>query len=236
MTTIRLDDYTYPLCSDCDHEGCTTTKSPLTVSRKAAGMERYNVHDEYMTPSEDGNVVLHADAQRALDVEREKVKFGSCEACWNLAWVLCRDDEPNAVPMKCANGTTYWRCDYCWYKQQLATLQAQLDQLATFITVHVPGEPSPTKGSLGAVDCAIHIIINLQAQLRQVEWASVPRSRYDALNKDWLEEKESARRLKEVLAQLCLEMECSRNSMFVQMAVNVRATLLSAAGKQMEVK
>ncbi len=79
-------------------------------------------------------------------------------------------------------------------------------------------------------------LATLQAQLRQVEWASVPRSRYDALNKDWLEEKESARRLKEVLAQLCLEMECSRNSMFVQMAVNVRATLLSAAGKQMEVK
>ena len=67
--------------------------------------------------------------QRALDAEREKVKFGSCEACWNLAWVLCRDDEPNAVPMKCANGTTYWRCDYCWYKQQLATLQAQLRQV-----------------------------------------------------------------------------------------------------------
>ena len=37
-------------------------------------MERYNVHDEYMTPSEAGNVVLHADAQRALDVEREKAK------------------------------------------------------------------------------------------------------------------------------------------------------------------
>ena len=70
-----------------------------------------------------------ADAQRALDAEREKVKFGSCEVCWNLAWVLCRDDEPNAVPMKCANGTTYWRCDYCWYKQQLATLQAQLRQV-----------------------------------------------------------------------------------------------------------
>ena len=51
----------------------------------------------------------------------------------------------------------------------LESLQAQLAQLATFITVHVPGEPSPTKNSLGAVDCAIHIIINLQAQLRQVE-------------------------------------------------------------------
>jgi len=51
----------------------------------------------------------------------------------------------------------------------LESLQAQLAQLARFITVHVPGEPSPTKNSLGAVDCAIHIIINLQAQLRQVE-------------------------------------------------------------------
>lgn len=37
VTAIRLDDYTYPLCSACDHEGCTTTKSPLTVSRKAVG-------------------------------------------------------------------------------------------------------------------------------------------------------------------------------------------------------
>ena len=37
-------------------------------------MERYSVHDEYMTPSEHGNVVLYADAQRALDAEREKVK------------------------------------------------------------------------------------------------------------------------------------------------------------------
>ena len=84
----------------------------------------------------------HADLRSAFNAEREKVKFGSCEVCWNLAWVLCRDDEPNAVPMKCANGTTYWRCDYCWYKQQLATLQAQLRQ--------VEGELAAMKGATNA--------------------------------------------------------------------------------------
>ena len=222
MTTIRLDDYTYPLCSDCDHEGCTTTKSLLTVSRKAAGMKTYVFSDEHNC---DHTYVLAADAQRALDAEREKAK--ELEKMYRFS--ITERNKLNAETDELA-------LEIDSKDSQLATLQAQLAQLATFITVHVPGEPSPTQGSLGAVDCAIHIIINLQAQLRQVEWASVPRSRYDALNKDWLEEKESARRLKEVLAQLCLEMECSRNSMFVQMAVNVRATLLSAAGKQMEVK
>lgn len=103
-------------------------------------MERYHVIGGHLRLDPEGTVTSYDDAQRALDAEREKVKFGSCEACWNLAWVLCRDDEPNAVPMKCANGTTYWRCDYCWYKQQLATLQAQLRQ--------VEGERDRLKGDM----------------------------------------------------------------------------------------
>ncbi len=193
MTTIRLDDYTYPLCSDCDHEGCTTTKSLLSVSRKAAGMERFTETDcskcgvpVNVDLDPQGDLVRYADAQRALDAEREKAK--ELEKMYRFSIT-----ERNK-------------------------LNAETDELAL------------------EIDSKDSQLATLQAQLRQVEWASVPRSRYDALNKDWLEEKESARRLKEVLAQLCLEMECSRNSMFVQMAVNVRATLLSAAGKQMEVK
>jgi hypothetical protein len=108
-------------------------------------------------------------AQRALDAEREKVKFGSCEVCWNLAWVLCRDDEPNAVPMKCANGTTYWRCDYCWYKQQLATLQAQLaDRDAMILQM----------GEQAAVLAKENMAV--KAQLRQVEEALQERKEFIA--------------------------------------------------------
>ena len=66
-------------------------------------MERYNVHDEYMTPSEAGNVVLHADAQRALDAEREKV---------------AKLEKIQAIDLKNNNE----------YREQLATLQAQLRQ------------------------------------------------------------------------------------------------------------
>lgn len=73
------------------------------LTRKAVGMERYNVHDEYMTPSEAGNVVLHADAQRALDAEREKV---------------AKLEKIQAIDLKNNNE----------YREQLATLQAQLRQ------------------------------------------------------------------------------------------------------------
>ena len=75
--------------------------------------------------------VLASDHHAALAAANEKHRFGSCEVCWNMAWVPCPESEPNAVPMKCSNGTTYWRCDYCWMKQQLAAARAEAVALRT---------------------------------------------------------------------------------------------------------
>jgi len=125
--------------------------------------------------------------QRALDVEREKVKELKQEGLQLFEWRL-------ALHSLTPGGSEFCTPEACesWVRKsrasqhehiieqikqrkelqaQLATLQAQLNQLVRFITVHVPGEPSPTKNSLGAVDCAIHIIINLQAQIRQLTTA-----------------------------------------------------------------
>ena len=71
-------------------------------------MERYNVHDEYMTPSEAGNVVLYDDAQRALDAEREKVAFL---------------EKKNANLIEASNLVLKVKAEQ---DAQLATLQAQL--------------------------------------------------------------------------------------------------------------
>ncbi len=80
-------------------------------------MERYSVHDEYMTPSEHGNVVLYDDAQRALDAAQE------LSAAWAekaRQYELELEGDPQNLH---GQGRTFG------LRSQLATLQAQLRQV-----------------------------------------------------------------------------------------------------------
>ena len=79
-------------------------------------MERYDI-DELgcMSPRADGDYVYHADAQRALDAEREKVK----ELVANQAeYEKCTDEQITALNQGCLD-----------YEKQIATPQAQLAAL-----------------------------------------------------------------------------------------------------------
>jgi hypothetical protein len=94
-------------------------------------MERYNVHDEYMTPSEAGNVVLHADAQRALDAERRERRAVEQIAGQALGYPWFKDDQKNFPGATEADGVCIGEHVAGTIVQELAsklaTLQAQAD-------------------------------------------------------------------------------------------------------------
>lgn len=70
---------------------------------------------------------LKAERDAALERVREleaRHHFGACAKCLTCAWRICQQDTPEAVEMKCSNGSTFWRCDYCYSKDRLAELEA----------------------------------------------------------------------------------------------------------------
>lgn len=125
------------------------------LTRKAAGMERYIATQFYKADSPESRIlgesglvpsefVLAADAQRALDAEREKVK----ELVANQAeYEKCTDEQITALNQGCLD-----------YEKQIATLQAQLaDRDAMILQM---GEQAARLAKDG---------IAAKAQLRQVE-------------------------------------------------------------------
>ena len=53
--------------------------------------------------------------------------FGACAKCLTNAWRICKEGTPDAVEMKCSNGSTWWLCDYCLSKEQLTQRTAELE-------------------------------------------------------------------------------------------------------------
>lgn len=56
------------------------------------------------------------------DLESRR-RFGSCEKCLTDAWRICTQGAPDAVEMKCSNGSIWWHCDYCASKADLTRLR-----------------------------------------------------------------------------------------------------------------
>ena len=95
----------------------------------------------YPTSDEDnfgvvGNfeVVKAADAQATIAALQARVQelearqhFGACAKCLTNAWRICKEGTPDAVEMKCSNGSTWWLCDYCLSKEQLTQRTAERD-------------------------------------------------------------------------------------------------------------
>ena len=56
--------------------------------------------------------------QRVAQLEALKLgkEVGACEHCLYCVWESCAPDVPNAIEMKCSNGSTWWRCGYCRMK------------------------------------------------------------------------------------------------------------------------
>ena len=65
--------------------------------------------------------------QRVAQLEALKLgkEVGACEHCLYCVWESCAPDVPNAVEMKCSNGSTWWRCWYCFTKQRVALLEGE---------------------------------------------------------------------------------------------------------------
>ena len=75
-----------------------------------------------------------ADAQAAIAALQARVQelearqhFGACAKCLTNAWRICKEGTPDAVEMKCSNGSTWWLCDYCLSKEQLTQRTAELE-------------------------------------------------------------------------------------------------------------
>lgn len=62
--------------------------------------------------------------QRVAQLEALKLgkEVGACEHCLYCVWESCAQNAPNAIEMKCSNGSTWWRCGYCRMKADHATL------------------------------------------------------------------------------------------------------------------
>ncbi len=56
--------------------------------------------------------------QRVAQLESLKLgkEVGACEHCLYCVWESCAQNAPNAIEMKCSNGSTWWRCGYCRMK------------------------------------------------------------------------------------------------------------------------
>jgi len=107
-------------------------------------MERYHVIGGHLRLDPEGAVTSYADAQRALDAEREKVK----ELVANQAeYEKCTDEQITALNQGCLD-----------YEKQIATLQAQLADRDAMILQMGKQAARLAKDGIAA-----------KAQLRQVE-------------------------------------------------------------------
>ncbi len=128
------------------------------LTRKAAGMERYNVHDEYMTPSEAGNVVLHADAQRALDALQAQLAAEQHRADRAV------QDRRDVLDVKTKEGMSCseWLMRTATAERQVNELKAQLwqveealDEALGALGYPVPADtPSPGRYKCGLCEAA----------------------------------------------------------------------------------
>ena len=95
-------------------------------------------------PAEEGELVLYTDAQATIAALQARVKelearqhFGACAKCLTNAWRICKEGTPDAVEMKCSNGSTWWLCDYCLSKEQLTQRTAECDALKLVNDTHM---------------------------------------------------------------------------------------------------
>jgi len=161
-------------------------------------MERYNVHDEYMTPSEAGNVVLHADAQRALDAERRERRAVEQIAGQALGYPWFKDDQKNFPGATEADGVCIGEHVAGTIVQELAsklaTLQAQADH-TRIERNRLWGELADLQAQLADRDAMILQMgeqaavlakenMAVKAQLRQVEGERDHAKKMEAVQKE----------------------------------------------------
>ena len=127
---------------------------------KADSPESRILGESGLVPSE---FVLAADAQRALDAEREKVK----ELVANQAeYEKCTDEQITALNQGCLD-----------YEKQIATLQAQLAEIEQILCIEsgkttvdkVRDLHHSFKQVWNSYQSAVNELFDTQAQLRQVE-------------------------------------------------------------------
>jgi hypothetical protein len=82
------------------------------------------VVDDYVEP--DAQAAIAALQARVRELEARQ-HFGACAKCLTNAWRICKEGTPDAVEMKCSNGSTWWLCDYCLSKEQLTQRTAELE-------------------------------------------------------------------------------------------------------------
>jgi len=126
-------------------------------------MERFWMTTRGLEPNELGAWVRYADAQRALDAEREKVK----ELVANQAeYEKCTDEQITALNQGCLD-----------YEKQIATLQAQLAEIEQILCIEsgkttvdkVRDLHHSFKQVWNSYQSAVNELFDTQAQLRQVE-------------------------------------------------------------------
>ena len=73
---------------------------------------------EWATRCHEKDATIAALQARVQELEARQ-HFGTCAKCLTNAWRICKEGTPDAVEMKCSNGSTWWLCDYCLSKAQL---------------------------------------------------------------------------------------------------------------------
>ncbi|TXH56318.1 MAG: hypothetical protein E6Q97_06590 [Desulfurellales bacterium] len=130
-----------------------------------------------------------ADAQATIAALQARVQelearqhFGACAKCLTNAWRICKEGTPDAVEMKCSNGSTWWLCDYCSMKIRLAETY-RIAQDSENERIELKAQLTQRTAELEAlkIHCAIveeHKVIaykdaaNLQAELERVSLLS----------------------------------------------------------------
>lgn len=69
-----------------------------------------------------------------LRQERDQLKNPMhCDQCLGVNWIPCKPDDPGAIHSSSANISQYWRCGYCFYKQEAATLRQRVGAIEALI-------------------------------------------------------------------------------------------------------
>lgn len=73
--------------------------------------------------------------QRIAELEAEVAKFQekdrlfSCEACYQKAWIGCDRNDDGAIESSSGGKQTWWRCEHCWLKAEVARLKGVVTSL-----------------------------------------------------------------------------------------------------------
>ena len=101
--------------------------------------------------------------QRVAQLESLKLgkEVGACEHCLYCVWESCAQNAPNAIEMKCSNGSTWWRCGYCRMKADHARVLGLLAQVTEIADMMLKG--TECEHDVGLCSCEHRRIVK-QAQ------------------------------------------------------------------------